>query len=100
MSAETKLLAMVRGVAVTLSNEQLDALDGEGWIIRTAHSAECTGVLDRWIGWMSGPQSTLPPGLRIDPKTLKATARAGRCRFASGGPLPEGYTVPDEYAHR
>lgn len=94
-----KIDRMRNGEAVILTDEQLDALCGEGWMIRSAVHAGRVGVLDRWVGWMSGSLSTLPPESHIDPETLWMTALPGRCCFSkTGTPVPPDYWVPDDYA--
>lgn len=95
-----KVEAMRRGEAVLLGVEELDAIEADGWMVRTAYNAAAIGTRSApYVGWMSGSLSTSPPMIRIDVKTMRAAALEGRCHWTSaGGILPVGYRVPDEYA--
>lgn len=95
-----KVEAMRKGEAVLLSIEELEAIEAEGWAVRTAHNAGTIGTRSApYVGWMSGSLSTSPPMIRIDPKTMRAAALSGRCHWTSaGGTLPADYYVTDEYA--
>jgi hypothetical protein len=96
----TKVHLMLTGEAVLLTVDELDAIEAEGWNVRTAHNADAIGTRSApYVGWMSGSLSTTPPAMRIHRDTMKASAKPGRCRWSSaGGTLPVGYRVPDEYA--
>lgn len=95
-----KVEAMRKGEAVLLTVDELDAIEADGWAVRTAYNAGAIGTRSApYVGWMSGSLSTSPPMIRIDTKTMKAAALDGRCHWSSaGGKLPDNYYVTDEYA--
>lgn len=60
--------------------------------IRSAHNLDRVGLLDIYVCWISGRDSTSPPQLRIDTNSFKAYAKPGRCCYSrSGLPLEANY---------
>lgn len=59
-----KMQDMIRGKAVILSDDDVDAINNAGYEVRTAFNANQIGVLDRYVGWMD--DEAKPANIRLD----------------------------------
>lgn len=82
----SKLEQMQTGMAVALTNAEIQTLESNNVLLHTVHNFSEEGVADPpYVGWLSEPVKISPPDCGVDPHTHLATGKPGQCTFSRFG---------------